>query len=152
MPRADSEPSPHFPFSDGAGEVRVQLLAHTVAAAMHLDFLVAARADADGADPDARIARAWRLPCEAFSEGALAAGEFDALELPPHRAFYLTLAEPVELSGGRGLVEPTTRFETHAEVRQRGDFLAIHCAAATISAARAHLEHWRFTVHLNAVS
>ena len=94
-----------------ADAVRVAVVRHEVDDG-HLDLFVGpAAAVGAGADPDARVVRSWRLPLAAWdaaSEG-LACGRFAATETEAHRAEYLTLAEPRELSGGRGRVVPLAR-------------------------------------------
>lgn len=72
----------------------------------HVDLFVGPVGEAD---PDARIARCWRLPIEAWRAEGLANGRFAATEIELHRAAYLSIAEPRELSGGRGRVEPLAR-------------------------------------------
>lgn len=72
----------------------------------HLDLFVGPVGEAD---PDARVARCWRLPIEAWRAEGLANGRFAAMEIELHRAAYLSIAEPRELSGGRGRVEPLAR-------------------------------------------
>ena len=72
----------------------------------HLDLFVGPVGEGDS---DVRVARCWRLPLEAWRAEGLANGRFAATEIELHRAAYLSIAEPRELSGGRGRVEPLAR-------------------------------------------
>lgn len=88
-------------------EVRVAVVRHEQSAeGDHLDLFVGPR----GAAADARVARSWRLPLEAWRSEGLATGRFAAVPTPAHRAAYLELdgstQAPRELSGGRGRVVP----------------------------------------------
>lgn len=102
--RANSEVS-----DDPAPEsVRVAVMLHEpapgrAAPPAHLDLFVG---PVDCVDPDARVARSWRLPLGAWTSEGPVAGRFAAVETPPHRAAYLSIAAPVELSDGRGSVTP----------------------------------------------
>ena len=81
----------------------------------HIDFFLGPAASA-AHDRDARIARTYRLPLAAFAADAPVAGTYEAVELEPHRAEYLTLDAPRELSAGRGRVEPILRATGRASV------------------------------------
>lgn len=72
----------------------------------HLDLFVGPVGEGDS---DVRVARCWRLPIEAWRAEGLANGRFAATEIELHRAAYLSIVEPRELSGGRGRVEPLAR-------------------------------------------
>ena len=72
----------------------------------HLDLFVGPVGEGDS---DVPVARCWRLPLEAWRAEGLANGRFAATEIELHRAAYLSIAEPRELSGGRGRVEPLAR-------------------------------------------
>jgi len=72
----------------------------------HLDLFVGPVGEGDS---HVRVARCWRLPLEAWRAEGLANGRFAATEIELHRAAYLSIAEPRELSGGRGRVEPLAR-------------------------------------------
>lgn len=87
-----------------AVEARVALALHRGAhdAADHLDLFIGPL----HADPDDRVARAWRLPLAAWNGSSLIAGSFAATELPAHRAHYLTLSAPSELAHARGTITP----------------------------------------------
>lgn len=83
--------------------VRVAVVRHERAAeGDHLDLFVGPR----GAEADARVARSWRLPLAAWRAEGPATGRFAAVPTPPHRAEYLDLRLPRELSEGRGRVVP----------------------------------------------
>lgn len=107
-----------FPLAPGEGAVAVAASRHLDAPAVgsHIDLFLGP-SDAAARDRDARIARAYRLPLSAFAEGAPVAGTYDAVELEPHRAEYLVLEAPRELSEGRGRVEPILRATGRATVR-----------------------------------
>lgn len=81
----------------------------------HIDLFLGPVSNA-AADHDARIARAFRLPLAAFAGRAPAAGMYEAVELEPHRAEYLALESPRELSDGRGRVEPLLGALGHAHI------------------------------------
>jgi len=128
-----------------ANAVRVAVVRHEVGGAGdpavdHLDLFVGpAAAVGAGADPDARVVRSWRLPLAAWdaaSEG-LACGRFAATETEAHRAEYLTLAEPRELSGGRGRVVPLARGAGIA----RGD-LRVAALGRELRLTRTELGAW----------
>jgi len=90
-----------------ASAVRVAVARHTGARdGDHLDFFVGPVGDAGS---DAPVARCWRLPLEAWRAEGLAEGRFAAREIALHRAEYLSIATPRELSDGRGRVEPLAR-------------------------------------------
>lgn len=100
----DSIPDPRFAT---ASAVRVAVARHSGARdGDHLDLFVGPVGDAG---PDARVARCWRLPLEAWRAEGLAEGRFAATEIALHRAEYLSIAAPRELSDGRGRVEPLAR-------------------------------------------
>lgn len=91
-------------FEGTARPVRVAVSRHERAAdGDHLDLFVG---PADARDPDARVARCWRLPLQAWSAEGLACGRFAAREIAAHRAEYLWLTEARELSDARGRVVP----------------------------------------------
>lgn len=100
--------------------VRIAVVRHERAAdGDHLDLFVGPR----GAEADARVARSWRLPLAAWrarsptvdcTEG-LAEGRFAAVPTPPHRAEYLDLRQPRELSEGRGRVVPLAAADGEAD-------------------------------------
>lgn len=107
-----------FPFVDGEGAATIAVSRHLDAPAVgsHIDLFLGP-ADAAARDGDARIARAYRLPLEAFAADAPVAGTYGAVELEPHRSEYLVLMSPRQLSGGRGRVEPILRAIGCATVR-----------------------------------
>lgn len=72
----------------------------------HLDLFVG---PLSAASPEVRSVRCWRLPLAAWGAEGLAVGRFAAEEIALHRAEYLELTAPRELSGGRGRVEPLAR-------------------------------------------
>lgn len=89
----------------------------------HLDLFVGPDA---WVDPDARVARTYRLPLAALQAASLREriGEgireaiHDAVELEPHRAEYLALASARELSGARGRVEPVFSARAFGELAE----------------------------------
>lgn len=88
-------------------DVRVAVARHEQAAeGDHLDLFIGPRC----APTDARVARSWRLPLEAWRSEGLSTGRFAAVPTPAHRAAYLepegTAPAPRELTGGRGRVTP----------------------------------------------
>ena len=88
--------------------VRVAVARHETTDGDHLDLFVGPAAAIDG-DPDARVARTWRLPLEAWDAEHLACGRFAAVAIDPHRAAYLALATARTLADGRGRVVPLLR-------------------------------------------
>ncbi len=101
-----------FPFTEGVAVARLAIARHTRGlSADHLDIFLGS---ATATDPDARIARTWRVPCTAATQtgrdSALVPGMYAAEEIAPHRAAYLSLdtnlEKSIELSEGRGIVEP----------------------------------------------
>lgn len=108
-----------FPFAAGDGEVAIGLVLHRDApdAGTHIDLFVGPPASPS---PDARVARAFRLPLAACAAGTPCAGSFDSVELEPHRAEYLSLHGPRDLSGGRGRVEPILATLGRAQIRAHG--------------------------------
>lgn len=85
----------------------------------HLDLFVGPDA---WVDPDARVARTYRLPLAALQAGSLREGIreaiHEAVELEPHRAEYLALASARELSGARGRVEPVFSARAFGELAE----------------------------------
>lgn len=106
-----------FPFVDGEGAIAISAALHADAPAVggHVDFFLGPPASAM-LDPNARVARTFRLPLAIWCGGGLAPGIHAAMELEPHRAEYLTLASARELSGGRGTVLPLFRAEGFGRV------------------------------------
>jgi len=111
----------------------------------HLDLFIGPEACAD---PDARIARTYRLPRAALEAGSLRQGNIDAVELEPHRAEYLALASARELSGGRGRVEPVFSARAIGEIAEDGFLLRLDGTAPPlrIRGARERGEQWAITV------
>jgi hypothetical protein len=135
-----------FPLLAGAGAV-------TIAASLHLDAPVVGShidlflgpADAATRDRDARIARSYRLPLSAFAARPTAsvpvAGIYDAVELDPHRAEYLALDLPRQLSGDRGRVEPLMQAIGRATVRDDG--FEVRWNGWTARGTRIDVSRWR---------
>lgn len=131
-----------FPLGAGRGAVTVACALHRMSpdSSSHVDFFIG---PATARDRDARVARTFRLPLAACAGGRIVAGSFDAVELPPHRAEYLALDGPRELTDGRGRVEPI--------------FARDGRAAASDGEFEARWEHWiatgrrvageRWTIH-----
>ena len=117
-----------------ASAVRVAVARHTGARdGDHLDFFVGPVGDAG---PDARVARCWRLPLEAWRAEGLAEGRFAATEIALHRAEYLSIAAPRELSDGRGRIEPLARGRACATVgASRGSTLTVRWTGLRIELA-----------------
>jgi hypothetical protein len=125
----------------------VALALHTGAAGVadHLDLFIGPDACADR---DARIARTYRLPLAALQAGSLREGIHDAVELEAHRAEYLALASPRELSGNRGRVEPLFSARAGGEVAQDRFLLHLDGTAQPprILGVRERDAHWTITV------
>ena len=136
-----------FPFAAGTGAVSVAFAAHRRAPVTgdHIDLFIGSAATPPP-DPDARVARTFRLATSAFAAGAPSPGIVDAVELEPHRAEYLSLERPRELSDGRGNVEPLRRETGVAAVHD--DRLELHCGAWSAFAERVDSARWRFTFRL----
>lgn len=92
--------------------VRVAIVRHERApGGDHLDLFIG---PAEATDPDARVARCWRLPLAAWTAEGLTHGRFAATEIALHRADYLSLDSARELSDNRGRVVPLARGPGHA--------------------------------------
>jgi hypothetical protein len=143
QPPANAALPSEFPLAAGDGAVAIALARHLDApiAGSHIDLFLGP-ADAPIRDPDARIARAFRLPLCAWDADAPAAGIHPAVELEPHRAEYLGLDVPRELSRGRGRIEPLARFRGHAAVGRDG--IEVRWAGWRARGRRVGVEDWRF--------
>ena len=137
---ASTVSNPEFEFAQTMS-VRVAVARHVgiqgrIEGGDHLDLFVG---PLSSAGPDARSARCWRLPLAAWRAEGLAVGRFAAQEIALHRAEYLELAAPRELSDGRGRVEPLTRGAGTATlgdplvVRALGRRIALGAGEATIA-------------------
>ena len=136
-----------FPFAAGTGAVTVAFAAHRRAPVVgdHIDLFIGPRA-APAADPDARVARTFRLATTAFAGSGPVPGIFEAVELEPHRAEYLALGRPRELSNGRGCIEPLRADAGVATVHD--DRFDLHCGGWSAFAECVDLARWRFTFRL----
>jgi hypothetical protein len=70
----------------------------------HHDWLLAAP---NTANPTTALAECWRCPASIVTMPIDARMTLEALS--PHRGAYLALDAPIDLSGGRGRVEPVAR-------------------------------------------
>ena len=143
-------PLDSFPFTDGVGAVRVAIVRHSATDALeaHLDLFIACAQAAEMPAKDARIARSWRIPLAALRDGELVDGDYNALEQPPHRALYLALTLSVELSRGRGLVEPMMQCAGHAQLSAEGASLRLRTDQSEVEGTRISENQWRFTVRI----
>ena len=94
-------PQPFQPAIHGAPWRPASVVLHETADGAHFDLLLACR---DPAGPDDPACATWRAaddPAQ-MQVGAVTAAE----RIGDHRALYLQLAGPAELSGGRGRVHP----------------------------------------------
>ncbi len=127
--------------------LRVALAVHAAGSVPdHLDLFIGPEASPD---PDARVAHAYRLPLEARAAGSIREGTYEAMELEPHRAEYLALAAPRELSGGRGRVEPVFSAAARGSIGAGRFELRIGAAPAAplrIRGARGPEGRWRVEV------
>ncbi|MBI1304293.1 MAG: hypothetical protein GC172_10990 [Phycisphaera sp.] len=131
--------------------LRVALPPLRVALALHTDGLAADHLDLfigpdQATDPDARIARSYRLPLEARAGDSIRVGSHDAMELEPHRAEYLALAGPRELSDGRGRVEPVFSARARGEIAANRFDLAVDHADGPLRLRGARGQDGRWTV------
>ena len=129
-------------------EVRVALVSHLGArsCADHLDLFMGPLI----AEPDALVARGWRLPLTAWNGSCLLAGSYAAIELPAHRARYLELAAPSELSDHRGVVTPLWTSVAAADMQEHRVtlFLAHHIMRLTRSVNTVDQEHASWNILL----
>jgi hypothetical protein len=144
---SDSAPDPtnpptDFPFAEGVRAARFSVALHAGGStASHLDFFLGS---ATIADRNARTVRTWRVPCAALARTApdapLVPGAYAAEEIAPHRAAYLALPQRIELSEGRGSVEPLLATVCHADVGARVVRIATEQYRITLNARGG--AHW----------
>jgi hypothetical protein len=115
------------------------------APASHLDFFLG---PPPPCDDEARAVWSWRLPLEAFRDGRIVAGAFEARATPPHRAIYLRLDALRELGPGRGTFTPLLRV---AATASRGRCLRVETQSWILDAEPwdepadgASSDRWRF--------
>jgi hypothetical protein len=85
----------------GAGWLPAAVVEHDAPGGRHFDLLLAER---EPAGPDDRACATWR--CAADPSGFGGGGRCACERIDDHRAAYLALEGPRELSGGRGAVRP----------------------------------------------
>ena len=111
----------------------------------HLDLFVGAD-PGDGAapDPDAPIARTWRLATEVWQGGTFVRGTHDAERLAPHRALYLALDAPRELDGGRGRVVPLAACRATGAID--ADRIELHLPDRVLTLVSMNGSRWQLEV------
>jgi hypothetical protein len=131
-----------FPLANGTGAVAIAASRHLDAPTVgsHIDLFLGPE-DAAARDPDARAARAYRLPLAAFAANSPRAGVYDAVELELHRAEYLALGTARQLSDGRGRVEPLMQAIGRATVRDDG--FEVRWNEWTARGTRIDVSRWR---------
>jgi len=88
----------------GGGWLPAAVIEHDAPGGRHFDLLLAVR---EPAGPDDRACATWR--CGADPSALMAGGSCASEPIDDHRAAYLSLEGPCELSGGRGSVRPAAR-------------------------------------------
>jgi hypothetical protein len=134
----DTRPPPRFPFGLGSGPVCLAIARHERSpdAEDHLDLFIGAWLRDDVWNPDARVARTFRLPLSAWVGGEPSPGLYHAVELTAHRAEYLELVSQRVLSDGRGVVSPVAR--------------AVGFAHVAANAVECHWDGWRMQLERHA--